>query len=203
MTETTSSMTAPKRRRTVLRAAFTVVLLALTGWFALEWSRVRRQEKVGPELVRVGVYVLLEEPTTLGQLVRKFLPNQEPWLAERIGEGWFARQTVFICHELTDDRAPEVAERLRGLGTVREVQLRHPQLSAAGRATFERVLPGVATVPFDDPAKHTYYRSRTEHEQFAFGGAMLASLIAVALPSIALLGGWWAARRLVPRLRTA
>lgn len=201
MTETTGSVTTARRRRLTVRAVFAVALLALAAWFLTEHQRVKRQEVIGPELVQAGTYVLLEEPTAFGQVARKFIPDQEPWLAERIGKGWFRRQTVFICHELTDRQASYVAERLRTLGTAREVQLRRPGLSAAGRSSFERDLPGVAIIPADDPAAQTYYRSRVEHAQFAFGGAMLASLIAVCVPAVALLAGWWTARRLLPRLR--
>src|SRR5689334_20418289 len=142
-----------------LRFLMVMVLFAalILAWIARESRRAELRAALVAELARVGVAPLLEEPTGFGQLVRKFLPTYERRLGERIGRGWFDRPTVFVCRGLEDQQVPFVVERLRRLGTVREVHTQSTRLTSRGVSGLRSGLPGVNIVPSANPALHRYF----------------------------------------------
>src|SRR5688500_11776840 len=140
-------------------------LLMAVAWVAREQSRAKQQDRVLSALYRSNILVLLEEPTAVGQLVRKVAPRREDWLRERIGARWLAVPTVLRSDDLIDSRVPHVVDGIDQLGTVREIHLHDPRLPSAGRDDLSRRLPDVNLALASERAQQTYYRSRTEHAQ--------------------------------------
>ena len=197
--KTSGSSPAKRRFRFGLRSLIAAVALlgVAFGSIAREHRRAEQRVALVSELVPLGVRPLLEEPTGLGLFVRKVLPNRacETWIGERIGAGWFSRPTVFVCVSLGDEQVPFVVERLRRLGTVREVQLQGEQLTERGASELRSGLPGVGVVASNDPALQRYYHEQVDHEHAAVEGAALAALLAIGL--LGILGGiaWTVVRR--------
>ena len=176
-------MSDPRRFRFGLRAllAFVTILALFFGWIAWQHRRVQEQTQLVAELAKINVQVDLEQPTGVGQLVRKFIPQREVWLREQIGRGWFARPAAFVCWRLEDKQVPYVAERLERLGTVREVYIHGQKLSERGAALMRSGLPGVNVARWDDQAGHHYSRALTSQPQFALEGAAIMALFACAI----------------------
>jgi hypothetical protein len=166
---------------------FSALVLA---WVANESRRAERRTALVSELTRVGVSPLLEEPTGFGQLVKGLLPRYERRLGERIGRGWFDRPTVFVCRGLEDRQVPFAVERLRRLGTVREVHTQGPGLTPRGVSGLRNGLPGVNVVPSAKPALHRYFKDQVSHEHFAGEGLGLAAMLAVGLLGTLIFLAW-------------
>jgi hypothetical protein len=176
-----------------------VLLLAVAfGGIALQHRRAEERTALVAELARVGVHSRSVEPTALAEFVRKFLPQHEAWIGDRIGPGWFSRPTVFVCFQLSDEQVPDAIERLRRLETVREVHLHSQRLTERGASQLRSGLPGVGVMP-DDPALTTYFNDQVYQEHFAAGGAALTALLAIGLLGILALFAWPLVRR--PRSR--
>ncbi len=168
-----------------LLAAVTLTSVAV-GWIGCEHRRAQDRTTLVAELARVGVVVELEEPTGVGLLVRKFIPQREAWLRERIGPGWFGRPTVLVSWRLEADQVALAAQRLNRLGTVREVQLRDPQ-SAAQIMRLRRDLPDTLVVDSHDLARRPATRPVAH---FAYAGMGLLAALALALLGTAALFTW-------------
>lgn len=165
----------------------TVTLASLAvGWIGCEHRRAQRQTALVAELAEVGVVVGLEEPTGAGLVVRKFVPEREAWLRERIGPGWFYRPTEFVSWRLEADQVEFAAERLKRLGTVREVQLRTPQ-SAAQIDRLRTALPGTLVLDAQQLARRP---TTGPVAQFASAGVGLMAALAIALVGAAALLAW-------------
>jgi hypothetical protein len=176
---------APHRWRYRIGLRFlllTVCLAALVlAWFTSEYRQAQRRTALVAELSSVGVISILDEPTGLALLVSKYRPKDLRALRKRIGRGWLERPTVFLCARLQDQHVSFAVERLKSLGTVREIHTSGPNLSARGISELERGLPDVNVVPAANPARHHYFRSQVEHEHLATEGLQLAGLIILGL----------------------
>jgi hypothetical protein len=169
----------------------TVLFAALfLGWVMREYRQAEQRTALVAELTGVGVVPFLEEPTGLALLVKKVFPKYERPLGERIGRGWFGRPTVFVCRQLQDEQVPYALERLRFLGTVREVHTQGPRLTQRGVSELQNGLPGVDVVPSANPALHRYFRDQVEHEHLAVEGLQLAGLLALGLIGAVLFFAW-------------
>lgn len=187
--------------RVGLRYLLTAVLLAALGlgWVASEARRAERRTALVAELAGLGVAPVLEEPTGLCLLAEKLRPGSPRRLGERIGRGWLQRPTVFACRDLADDRVPLAVERLRRLGTVRELHTGGPGLTERGVSGLRNGLPGVNVVPRSNPALHRYYRDQVEHEHFAGEGLAMAAALALGLLGMLVFLAWPLLRRRRPR----
>lgn len=174
--------TTPKRRfQFGLRALLVVVTLValVTAWISYLNRRAQERTRLTAELVRSGILVDLEEPNWLGQLVKKFAPQREDFVRDRLGSGWLGYPTVFCVWDLTQEQVPETANRLRRLGTVREFHFRRqPPESVA--AAMRRELPSVDVLT-STAAIRTYYHSRVRQPVFAFEGAAFLAVFALGL----------------------
>lgn len=186
-----------------LRALLVVVtLLALfTAWIGHLNRRATQRTRLTAELVSRGILVDLEEPNWLGQIVRKYAPRREPWLRERLGSGWLGYPTVLGCWEMKEEHLSENLERIKRLGTVREVHLRQapsPQVAEAMR----RELAGIDVVDSGKAGIGTYYQRRLSQPIFAFEGAAFLALIGLVV--IGTLAGlaWRLTRRWLVYYRT-
>ena len=160
----------------------TVLALTLVfGWVGCENRRAQQQPILVADLVGVGVQPQLEEPTSLGLLIKKRIPDQERWVSERIGEGWLSRPTVFLCTKLKDEQVPYAIERWQRLGTVREIHYQSPNLTAQGIDRIRGGLPGVGVVPRANPALQRYYNDQIRGTHFALGGVMIEAALAIVL----------------------
>jgi hypothetical protein len=123
----------------------TVLLAALIlGWVVPEQRRADERTALVAELTGVGVRPILDEPTAWGLLLMGGdRPGYRRWLRERFGSGWFDRPTVFVCARLEDKQVPYAVERLRRLGTVREVHTQGPALTQRGVSGLQSGLPGI------------------------------------------------------------
>jgi hypothetical protein len=149
---------------------------------APEHRRANERTALEAELAGVGVHPILEEPTALGLLVMGGLNERHRrWLRERFGSGWFERPTVIVCMGLEDKRVPYAVERLRRLGTVREVHTQGPRLTQNGVSGLLSGLPGVDVVPSANPALHRYFSDQVEHEHHDGTSVRLAALLALGL----------------------
>jgi hypothetical protein len=176
---------------------FVILSLALVfGWFGREYRRAEERTMLVAELARENASSRLNEPTLSGQLVRKFLPGRERRIRDKVGGGWFDRPTVFVLFHLTDAKVSGVAERLRKLGTVREVHYDGPDLTERGVEALRDGLPGVNVVPNASTDLHRYWLMRTRSETVAYEAMFftIAVLIAFCLMAVALLR--WFVRRL-------
>jgi hypothetical protein len=184
-----------------LRFLLAMVLLAalILGWVAREHRRADERTFLVAQLHGVGVLSILDEPTGLALLLKKFLPRYERRLGDRIGRGWFDRPTVFECTRLKDEEVPYAAERLRRLGTVREIHTRGTQLTQQGASALQSSLPGVDVVPSANPSLHRYYNAQVYHEHFASEGLELAALLASGLLGTLIFLAWPLVRRRRPR----
>ena len=161
-----------------LLAAVTLVALA-TAWIGYLNRQAQNRTKLTAELVGSGILVDLEEPNWLGQLAKKFVPQREPWLRQRLGSGWLGYPTVFCTWDLKQEQVAAAADRLRRLGTVREFQFRReppPSVVAAMR----RELPGI-DVWTRTSGIPTYYHRRVNQSVFAFEGAGVLALLMLGL----------------------
>jgi hypothetical protein len=194
---TASSVPMKWQYRIGLRFLLVMVLFAsLTlAWVARESRRAQLRSALFAELTRVGVSPLLEEPTGVGQLVKKFLPKYERRLGERIGRGWFDHPTIFVCWGLEDQQVPFVVERLSRLGTVREIHTQGTRLTPQGVSELRSGLPGVNVVPSANPALHKYFNDQINHEHFAGEGLKLAGLLALGLLGTLIFLAWPLSRR--------
>jgi hypothetical protein len=156
------------------------------GWIGCEHRRAQHQTALINELANIGIVVDLEEPTGVGLLVRKFLPQREAWLRERVGPGWFHRPTVFVSWRLDADKVAQAAERLNRLGTVRDVQLRGPQ-SAEHIELLRSELPGAMIVDSQDLARRPTTPPAAE---FGSAGVRLLAVLALALVGTVALLCW-------------
>lgn len=179
-----------------------LVLIALVAlglaWLAREHREAGRRGSLVAQLGRARVLSRLDEPTVVGQVVKKFWPGREAWLRARIGRGWFDHPSIFWASDLDDARVPEVARRLRELGTVREVHYGGANLTAAGIAALRADLPGVNVVPNASPAEHREFLA-SQGTHLAAGA--LGFTIVVAVLALGLAVG--AIRWLIGRLRSA
>ncbi len=112
-----------------------------------------------------------------------------------MGAGWFERPTVFVCMRLVDDGVPRAVDRLKRLGTVREVHLNSRRLTERGASDLRSGLPGVGVATSNDPAMKPYWHSQVDHEHFAAGGALIAAGMAVGLLSTVVAVAWTLVRR--------
>ena len=183
------------------RGVLAVVALAALGlaWLAAEHREAGRRARLVAELGRAGAWSGLDEPTIVGQVVRKFGPGREAWLRARIGRGWFDHPSIFVAGHLDDARVPAVARRLRELGTVREVHYDGAGLTAGGIAALRADLPGVNVVPIAAPAEHREFLAAMRGPHLAYGA--LGFSIAVAVLALGLALG--AIRWLIGRRRSA
>ncbi len=171
----------PRRTRFGLRGLLaTILVLAMAfAWIGNEHRRVQRRTVLVAELSGRGVPTLLEEPTALGLFLRKRSPESEAWIADRIGAGWLSKPTVFLVWSLEDRRVPGLAEKLRRVGTVREVQYHRSGVafgagvSRLAAEMLRRELPGVGVVAVDDFKTPSYYRAHTTGAQLALGGLLI------------------------------
>ena len=188
-----------------LRFLLVMVLFAalILAWVAREARRAERRTALVAELAGLGVAPVLEEPTGLYLLVERLRPGSPRRLGERIGRGWFERPTVFACRGLDDERVPLAVERLRRLGTVRELHTGGPGLSGRGVSGLRSGLPGVDVVPSANPALHRYLNDQVSHEHFAGEGLELAALLALGLLGTLIFLAWPLLRRRRPRPATA
>lgn len=201
----TPAAIAPRRRyRFSLRWLLAVITLAALacGWISWQHQRGREQVVLVGELADLGFSVALEEPTGVGLLVRKFVPQREAWLREQMGAGWFGRPTVFVCFKLSDAQVPDAAARLARLGTAREIHLASPQLTEQGADALRGELPRIAVVPADRPELHQYLRSRTEQPQFAYAAVGMAALLAVGVAATVAVFAWPLVRRQASQVPT-
>jgi hypothetical protein len=151
------------------------------GWIGCENRRAQQQSMLVADLVGVGVQPDLEEPTALGFFIKKRFPVQEAWVRERIGGGWLSRPTVFLCSKLTDEHVPYAIDRLKRLGSVREIHYQSRGLSDRGIDQIQSSLPGVGVVPRSNPALQRYYIAQVRGAHFALGGFLLEAAFAVVL----------------------
>jgi 4-amino-4-deoxy-L-arabinose transferase-like glycosyltransferase len=178
----------------------TVLFTALVlGWVMREHRRAERRTALVAELAGVGVVPLLEEPTGLALLVKKVLPRFERPLGERFGRGWLERPTVVVCRQLPDEQVPFALERLKLLGTVREVHTQGPRLTPRGITELQSGLPGVDVVPSANPALHRYFRDQVAHEHLAFEGLKLVGSLALGLLGTLIFFAWPLMKRRRPR----
>jgi hypothetical protein len=174
---------------TICLAAF------LLAWFTREYRQAQRRTALVAELSSVGVISELDEPTGLDSIVMKFGPKYERALRDRIGMGWLYRPTVFLCARLEDEQVPFAIERLRRLGTVREIHTSGPNLTQRGVAELKRDLPDVNVVPASNPALHHYFRDQVEHEHLATEGLQLAGLLVLGVVGTVAFFAWPLMRR--------
>jgi hypothetical protein len=180
---------SPQRRpyQFGLRALLILVTLTalITAWVGHLHRRALVRTQTTLDLAANGILVDLEEPNWLGQLTKKFAPGRETWLRDRLGSGWLGYPTVFCCWELKEEQLPEVADRMRRLGTVREFHFRRePPKSVAD--SLRRELPDVDVLTTTS-AIRTYYQRRFSQPVFAFEGAAILSLLALGLISAVVL----------------
>jgi hypothetical protein len=178
---------------------FLLVTICLTAfvlaWFTREYRQAQRQTALVAELSSVGVISIHDEPNGLDLLVMKFSPKYERSLRERIGMGWLYRPTVFLCARLEDEKVPSAIERLRQLGTVREIHTSGPNLTQRGVAALQSGLPDVNVVPSTNPSLHHYFRDQVEHEHLATEGLQLAGLLILGILGIVAFFAWPLVRR--------
>ena len=190
---------APARRGRFqfgLRGLLIAVTLAAvaTAWIGYLNRQAQNRTKLTAELVSSGILVDLEEPNWLGQLAKKFAPQREPWLRERLGSGWLGYPSVFCCWELKEPQVSAAVDRLRRLGTVREFQFRREPPEAVADA-MRRGLPGIDVVTTTS-ATGTYYSRRVSQSVFAFEGAGFLAVLVLGLCGAAGLVVWkWRRRR--------
>jgi hypothetical protein len=159
-----------------------IVLLGLAfGWLGRENRRAREQESLLAELAVVGVRVVSQEPTTLWLWVAKHVPQWESRLRDRVGEGWLSRPTVFTCTNINVEQIPFIADRLRRLGTVREVHYQNGPLTGDGVSRLRSGLPGVNVAPRDRRDLQTYSLSQYRSEHFASGVFVIDLSLAAGL----------------------
>jgi hypothetical protein len=205
MRESTSRTVPTKPNRWQYRIGLRFLLVTvcfvglILGWVSREHREANRRTALVAELSGVGVEPLLEEPTGFGQIVKKVLPKYEQPIIARIGRGWFDRPTVFVCRQLLDDRVPFAVERLKLLGTVREIHTQGPGLSERGISELRSGLPDVAVVPSANPALHRYFHDQVGHEHLATEGLQLAGLLLLCLLGTLVFFAWPLVRRRRPR----
>jgi hypothetical protein len=168
-----------------LLVAVTLAALAV-GWIGYEHRRAQGQTALVAELAEVGVVVGLEEPTGVGLVVRKFFPDREAWLRERIGPGWFYRPAEFVIWRLEADQVEFAAQRLNRLGTVREVQLRTPQ-SEAQIDRLRSELPGTLVLDSHQLASRP---TTPPTARFATAGVRIMGALVIALVCVTALLAW-------------
>ena len=191
---------SPQKRwqyRIGLRFLLVMVFFAalILGWVTREYRQAERRTALVAELSTIGVLTILDEPTGLALLVKKFFPKYEQPLRERIGIGWFQRPTVFVCTKLEDEQVPFAVKQLKALGTVRAVHTQGPHLTQRGVSDLQDGLPGVEIVPAANPALHRYFRDQVSHEHFATEGLQLAGLLVLGLFGTAVFFAWPLMRR--------
>ncbi len=179
---------APLKRRFQLGLrgllATILVLALICGWIAREHRRAQERTALVAELGSVGISPCLEEPTGLDFWIKKRIPGREAWVRDRIGEGWLSCPTVFVCWTLADSQVPYAVDRLRRLGTVREVHYQNGPLTETGIAQMRTGLPDVGVVPRANPSLQRYYLSKTTGEQFALSGLVFEAFLAIGLLGI-------------------
>jgi len=194
----------PKRRsfRFSLKALLASVLfLSLVfAWIAFENRKAQEQSALVAELSELGIAPYLREPTAVGFFVRKHFSGQEGRIRDFLGEGWLSRPTVLVCWDLGDDDAPTAVDKLKRLGTVREIHYQEGHVTEQALAELQSGLPGVGVVPRGDPTQQVYYRSKTGGEQFAMSLLVFeVSLLLILLGS--LVAVLWIAISLVRHVR--
>jgi len=118
---------ARRRLRIGLRGLIgAVLLLALFfGWIARVERKGRERAAIVNELAGVGVRANGNEPTYLCLLTMKALSTSnvdaEARLRGWVAPWWLNRPVGFNAGRLKDERVPHVVERLRRLGTLKEV----------------------------------------------------------------------------------
>ena len=141
------------------------------------------------------MFSIHDEPTGLDLLVMKFSPKYAAALRKQIGMGWLYRPTVFVCARLEDEQVPFAIERLRRLGTVREIHTGGPNLTQHGVAALQSGLPDVNVVPASNPSLHHYFRDQVQHEHLATEGLQLAGLIILGILGTVAFFAWPLMRR--------
>lgn len=188
---------APRTRRRRYRFGLgyllATILIVGTGLGLTARAHHRAQERtaVAAELEGLGVGAVVSEPTGVALLVRKFAPGREDALTQRLGRGWFSVERALVCWKVPDERVASVVERLRRLGTVREVYTH--EVTPAGIAALEAGLPGVNVVPWTEPARHAYARGQGREMLAVEGLVLIVVLLASGLLLIGLVA--WPFRR--------
>ncbi len=173
----------------------TVCLAALVlAWFTREYRQAQRRTALVAELSSVGVISILDEPTGLDLIVMRLSPRYERALRTRIGVGWLERPTVLLCARLQDEQVPFAVERLRMLGTVREIHTTGTTLTQRGVSELQNGLPGVHFVLSTNNAQ-SYFRDQVEHEHLATEGLQLAGLLILGLLGTLAFFAWPLVRR--------
>jgi hypothetical protein len=189
----------PQRWRYRIGLKFLLVMICLAALvlasFTREYRMAERRTILIAELSSIGVISIHDEPTGLDLLVMKFSPSYERVLREKIGSGWLYRPSVFLCARLDDEHAPLAVERLKGLGTVRELHTQGTMLTARGVSELERGLPGVNVVPSANPSLHHYLRHQLGHDHLATEGLELAGLIFLGIVGTVAFFAWPLRRR--------
>jgi hypothetical protein len=172
-----------------------IVLVALgLGWFAHEIRKAERRTVLVGKLARSGAVSLLDEPTYVAQIVKKFWPGRETWIRGQIGSGWFDHPSIFVCSNLRDDQVSGIVQRLQELGTVQEVHYDGALLTEAGITRLQEGLPGVNVVPNSSPALHHYFlASMGAHAAYGVLGFMI--VVALTLLCLLTFAIRWVVRR--------
>ena len=190
----------PNRRRifTGTRGllAFIVFMALGLGWFAHLYRQAERRTILLDELARSDMHDMLNEPTVVGQVIKKFWPGRESWVRGRIGSGWIDKPSIFKSGKIVDDQVAGIAQNIRELGTVREVHYDGERLSEAGIASLRDGLPGVNVVPYDLTELHHYFRSMMIGTHALYGPLWVMLGVAITLLVLFVLAARWLARQL-------
>ncbi len=180
------------------RRLLTLILLVALGlgWFGHHYRQAERQTILLGELAKSNMYPMLNEPTLVGQVVKKFWPGREASIRGKIGSGWFDNPSIFLGGKIVDDQVPGIARRLRELGTVREVHYDGARLTGAGIAGLRDGLPGVNVVPYDSPELHHYFRAMMTGTHALYGPLWVMLGVAITLLASFVLAIRWLVRRL-------
>jgi hypothetical protein len=142
-----TAVSTPKRRRLRfgLRGLLGVVLVMglIFGWVARLQRQAREREVLVAELARERIYVNSPEPTALCLFLMKVLSTGSVRVTDRcskwLGPGWFSYPKGFNAGRMKAEQVPAVVERLRGLGTVWEVEYTQPSLLGLRLFYIDRV----------------------------------------------------------------
>ena len=187
--KTAENSQAPKRLRFGMRWLLALVLVfsIALAWFSGESRRVRREMRLTGELAQLEVRVRGREPTGLDLAAHKLLGEKDDWLRERLDDAWFSRPTVLVTWTATDEQAPQIAQRVRQLGAVRELHLEASPISEAGIARFKSQLPDVVVWTRADLAAN---RSLLQREHFAAGALRSLAFVTSAILAMLLVLCW-------------
>ena len=132
-----AAQSRPRSRRLRLGLRGLLILILLLGLVFGSVARMQRQarerELFVADLARDRIIVNHAEPTILSFVLMKVLATDnrdvEARFAMWLGPGWFSRSKGFNAGRLKEVKVASVVERLRSLGTVREVPFTSPSLA--------------------------------------------------------------------------